>query len=73
MSSVTIEQIIDQVKEYNPTSNSELIYAAYQMAEEAHHEQKRDSGEPYIVHPLEVTQILALDIRFQARENFVEK
>ena len=59
MNSVTIEQIIEQVKAYNPASNSELIYAAYELAEQAHSHQKRDSGEPYIIHPLEVTQILA--------------
>ncbi len=59
MDHATIEDIIAKVKEYNPASDSELIYAAYQMAESAHHDQIRDSGEPYINHPLQVAWILA--------------
>lgn len=54
-----IDDIIQSVRAYNPTSNSELIRAAYEMARKAHGEQKRDSGEPYINHPLAVAEILA--------------
>ena len=51
MEKVTIEDIIAKVKEYNPASDSEKIRAAYELANEAHAGQKRDSGEPYIYHP----------------------
>ncbi len=56
---VTIEEIINKVKAYNPSSNSELIYKAYELASKAHENQFRDSGEPYIIHPMEVANILA--------------
>ncbi len=56
---VTIEQIIANVKKYNPASDSAKILAAYQLAASAHGNQKRDSGEPYIVHPLAVADILS--------------
>ncbi len=54
----TIEQIIENVKKYNPSSDSQRILAAYQLALSAHGDQKRDSGEPYINHPLAVAEIL---------------
>ena len=56
---VTIDDIIKQVKSYNPASNSDRIREAYELAEAAHKDQRRDSGEPYISHPLEVAEILA--------------
>ena len=55
---VDIETIIRQAKSYNPTSDSDKIRAAYQLAAEAHAGQLRDSGEPYISHPLAVAEIL---------------
>ena len=56
---VVIDDIIQQVKSYNPSSNSELILKAYSFAEQQHAGQKRDSGESYISHPLAVASILA--------------
>ena len=56
---VTIDKIIDKMKINNPNSNIELIKKAYDYAYENHKEQKRISGEPYIIHPLEVAYILA--------------
>ncbi|MBQ1501067.1 MAG: bifunctional (p)ppGpp synthetase/guanosine-3',5'-bis(diphosphate) 3'-pyrophosphohydrolase [Firmicutes bacterium] len=55
---VTIDDIINSAKAYNPSSDGEKIRAAYALAEAAHQDQKRDSGEPYITHPLEVAHIL---------------
>ncbi|MCL1975545.1 MAG: bifunctional (p)ppGpp synthetase/guanosine-3',5'-bis(diphosphate) 3'-pyrophosphohydrolase [Firmicutes bacterium] len=55
---MTIEEIIARVKEYNPASDSMRLYAAYELANEAHAGQKRDSGNPYIEHPLAVAEIL---------------
>ncbi|NLF80741.1 MAG: bifunctional (p)ppGpp synthetase/guanosine-3',5'-bis(diphosphate) 3'-pyrophosphohydrolase, partial [Clostridia bacterium] len=59
MPPITIEEIIAEVKAYNHASNSELILEAYHLAAEYHKDQRRDSGEPYIHHPLEVAHILA--------------
>ena len=56
---VTIEKIIEKVKEKNPNSNSELIKKAYEYADNNHKEQNRVSGEKYINHPLQVAYILA--------------
>ena len=56
--SMTIEQIIEQAKAYNPASDSARIRAAYELADTAHAGQMRDSGEPFISHPLAVAGIL---------------
>lgn len=55
---VTIDTIINAVKEYEPNADIELISKAYLVAEKAHSGQKRVSGEEYIVHPLHVAEIL---------------
>ena len=55
----TIEEIISICKEYNKKTDSKLIEKAYEYARDAHGDQKRISGEPYIIHPLEVAKILA--------------
>jgi GTP diphosphokinase / guanosine-3',5'-bis(diphosphate) 3'-diphosphatase len=51
-------ELIDQVKQYNPKTNEELLNRAYVYAMRAHGGQKRASGDPYISHPLEVAAIL---------------
>ena len=55
----TIEQIVEQVAGYWPRVNRDLLVGAYEFAAEAHADQKRLSGAPYIIHPLEVAGILA--------------
>lgn len=54
-----MQELCRKVKLYNPASSSERLLAAYEFAAAAHGEQLRDSGEPYISHPLAVAQILA--------------
>jgi RelA/SpoT family (p)ppGpp synthetase len=51
-------ELIDRVKQYNPSTNEDLLNRAYVYAMRAHGEQKRASGDPYISHPLEVAAIL---------------
>ena len=53
------QQLISKIKEYNPKADFKLIEKAYQLALEAHYDQKRLSGEPVINHPLAVAEILA--------------
>jgi guanosine-3',5'-bis(diphosphate) 3'-pyrophosphohydrolase len=52
------DQIIEKVIKYDPKANAELIKRAYYYARKAHEGQKRISGEPYIIHPVEVAMIL---------------
>lgn len=54
-----IESIIRQVLSYNPQADVELIRRAYDFAAEAHRDQVRFSGEPYIGHPFAAAEILA--------------
>ena len=51
--------LIARVKKYHPSDDISLIEKAYQIANEAHKDQVRKSGEPYIIHPLCVAIILA--------------
>ena len=53
------EGLIARVRKYHPSDDITLIEKAYQEAAEAHKEQLRKSGEPYIIHPLCVAIILA--------------
>lgn len=55
---VTIELLLDTVKNYQPDADLDLIERAYIVAKEAHEGQTRASGEPYINHPLNVAAIL---------------
>ncbi|MEN6390852.1 MAG: bifunctional (p)ppGpp synthetase/guanosine-3',5'-bis(diphosphate) 3'-pyrophosphohydrolase [Syntrophomonas sp.] len=52
------QMIIDRIKKYDPTADAGLIKRAYEYALAAHTGQKRFSGEPYIIHPVEVALIL---------------
>jgi GTP diphosphokinase / guanosine-3',5'-bis(diphosphate) 3'-diphosphatase len=51
-------ELIDRVKHYNPATNEDLLNRAYVYAMQAHGKQKRESGDPYFSHPLEVAAIL---------------
>ncbi len=53
------QRIIEKVNKYDPKADVELIEKAYSFAKTAHIGQKRISGEPYIIHPVEVALILA--------------
>ena len=58
-SDVTIEDILYQSKKNKTTNNQELIRKAYEYAKEKHKNQLRKSGEPFIIHPIQVAYILA--------------
>ena len=55
---VTIDDIIKRQKEHYKNSNAELILKAYNFAKSHHGDQLRQSGEPYIIHPMQVAYIL---------------
>ena len=52
------EELINKVKIYNKFLNPERLNKAYDFAVKAHSNQKRASGDPYSVHPIEVANIL---------------
>lgn len=54
-----LNDIIDIVKQYHPQADFDLIQKAYVYSAKVHSGQIRKSGEPYLVHPLEVAKILA--------------
>ena len=53
------KQLVDSILRYHPSDDMSQIRSAYELAREAHKDQKRHSGEPYIIHPLHVAKILA--------------
>ena len=53
------QELISSVRKYHPSADISMIQKAYEVAKEAHKDQKRKSGEPYIIHPLCVAIILA--------------
>jgi len=54
-----IFEITDKVLSYHPKADIDLINRAYVFSAQAHADQKRNSGEPYFTHPMEVASILA--------------
>lgn len=57
-----VEELIEAIESYNP-DEVDRVMKAYEMAKKAHKNQKRESGEPYIIHPLNVCYNLT---RFKA-------
>ena len=55
----TMGRILDLLMQYRPQADLALVRRAYVFASEKHAPQKRRSGEPYIIHPVEVTEVLA--------------
>ncbi|HOQ27394.1 MAG TPA: HD domain-containing protein, partial [Armatimonadota bacterium] len=54
-----LERLLERVSQYNPQVDRDLVRAAVELAHAAHRGQLRDSGEPYIYHPLKTAHILA--------------
>jgi GTP pyrophosphokinase len=62
---LSIDALMEQLPEYYSAADRDVVLKAFRVAEEAHREQKRKSGEPYINHCLAVAGILA-DMRAPA-------
>ena len=54
-----LNMLLENVRSYHPSEDLSMITKAYEVAKEQHKDQKRKSGEPYIIHPLCVAIILA--------------
>lgn len=56
---IRFEDILEKVERYHPEADLELLRRAYIFSAREHRGQVRLSGEPYLIHPLEVANILA--------------
>lgn len=56
---IRLDTILQKVRAYQPDADTTLLRSAYVVAAQAHGGQVRQSGEPYLTHPLEVASILA--------------
>ena len=56
---IRLNDIIDKVTAYNPSADLNIIRKAYVYCAKVHQGQTRLSGEPYIIHPMEVAGLLA--------------
>ena len=56
---ILYRDLVASIRKYHPSDDLSMIEKAYQLADNAHKDQKRKSGEPYIIHPLCVAIILA--------------
>jgi GTP pyrophosphokinase len=60
---ISLQQIFEAVKSYNPDADFSRIEKAYRFAEECHKGQFRDSGEPFFLHPESVALIVASELK----------
>ena len=58
MNTPALEDLLHKFKEYSPNQDTSLIEKAYRFAQNAHQDQKRESGEPYFTHCCHVANIL---------------
>jgi GTP diphosphokinase / guanosine-3',5'-bis(diphosphate) 3'-diphosphatase len=56
---LSAEQVIDKTRAYLNEAHVDMVKEAYEFAKYSHREQYRKSGEPYIIHPIQVAGILA--------------
>ena len=52
------EEMAEEIKKYTPNANIELVRTAFEEALVDHKDQRRKSGEPYVIHPFEVAKVL---------------
>src|SRR5947209_1785368 len=56
---IRLQDILERVHAYRPDADLDLIKKAYVYSAKVHQGQIRKSGEPYLIHPLEVAGILS--------------
>ena len=59
-------KVFSEMEKRVSTEDLIRIHEAYELAREAHAEQKRKSGEPYIIHPIAVATIVAEELKLGA-------
>ena len=63
---ISLEDIFSAIKSYNPDADFDQISRAYNVAQEAHKNQFRASGEPYFLHPEAVALVVASELRLDS-------
>ena len=53
------EKLIEKLRKHTPDIDVSLLERAYHLADESHQNQKRKSGEPFVIHPVAVASMLA--------------
>ena len=56
---VRLTQILEKVRTYHPSADTDLINKAYVYAARMHEGQSRKSGDPYLIHPVSVADVIA--------------
>ena len=59
---MNLSELLGKLRDYNPAADLATVQRAYEFSAAVHRGQKRKSGEPYLVHPLEVASLIA-DLR----------
>ncbi len=59
MNTVSLNTILEEIKTRNPHANFGVVERAWNFAKKAHQGQKRESGDPYVVHPLSTAHTLS--------------
>ncbi len=62
---IRFDDLVSKIRAFNPDADIALLRRAYEFSEVEHRGQTRRSGEPYLIHPLEVAEILA-DLRLDS-------
>lgn len=57
--SIQYEQLLEKLRKHNPGADLGLLDRAFHLADESHQNQKRKSGEPFVIHPVAVASMLA--------------
>lgn len=57
--STNYDQLIAKLRKHNPDADLSLLDRAFHLADESHQNQKRKSGEPFVIHPVAVASMLA--------------
>ena len=55
---IKVNDLVEKVQSYFPSADVELIRKAYDFSARVHQGQKRQSGEPYLIHPMAVAEII---------------
>ena len=56
---IKVTDLIEKIQAYYPAADTDLIRKAYEFSAKVHKDQKRLSGEPYLIHPMAVADIIA--------------
>lgn len=68
---MTVEQLLDEIKDIVGDATFESIRTAFLKAEDVHKKQRRDNGDPYIIHPVRVCLCLAKELNIKDKNSLM--